>query len=114
MSMSSVFVVTNALRLRFFKPKTAPVFTQAAETVTEEVIYEEEPTMETVITVHGMMCKHCQAFVEKALGAIDGADVTVDLEAGTATVTTETEIEDTKFHNIITEAGYELKCITRK
>ena len=38
----------------------------------------------------------------------------VDLEAGTATVTTETEVEDAKFQDIITEAGYELKCITRK
>ena len=93
MSMSSVFVVTNALRLRFFKPKTAPVFTQAAETVTEEVIYEEEPTMETVITVHGMMCKHCKATVERVCKAIPGVqDAVVDLAAKNVTVTGEFDV----------------------
>ena len=93
MSMSSVFVVTNALRLRFFKPKTVPVFVQAAENTTEEVIYEEEPIMETVITVHGMMCKHCKATVERVCKAIPGVqDAVVDLAAKNVTVTGEFDV----------------------
>ena len=105
MSCSSICVVTNALRLKLFKP----------EHIEKEIMEEAEMAkFETELKIEGMMCKHCQAFVEKALGAIDGADVTVDLEAGTATVTTEIEVEDAKFQDIITEAGYELKCITRK
>ena len=87
MSMSSVFVVTNALRLRFFTPKTTPVFGQAAENTTEETIYEEEPVMETVIKVNGMMCKHCKATVERVCKAVPGVqDAVVDLAAKTVTV----------------------------
>ena len=97
MSMSSVFVVSNALRLRFFQPKTAPVFAQAAEHTTEEVIYEEEPMMETVITVHGMMCKHCKATVERVCKAIPGVqDAVVDLAAKNVTVTGEFDVEALK------------------
>ena len=93
MSMSSVFVVTNALRLRFFKPKTVPLFSRAAEIITEEVIYEEEPIMETVITVHGMMCKHCKATVERVCKAIPGVqDAVVDLVAKNVTVTGEFDV----------------------
>ena len=93
MSMSSVFVVTNALRLRLFKPKTAPVFVQVAEEINEEVIYEEEPIMETVITVHGMMCKHCKATVEKICKSIPGVvDAVVDLAEKTVTVTGEFDL----------------------
>ena len=97
MSMSSVFVVTNALRLRFFKPKTAPVFTQVAENNIEEVIYEEAPIMETVITVHGMMCKHCKATVEKICKGIPGVvDAVVDLAERNVTVTGDFDVTAVK------------------
>ena len=97
MSMSSVFVVTNALRLRFFNPKTAPVFKQAENMEVKEVIYEEEPIMETVITVHGMMCKHCKATVERACKGIPGVvDAVVDLAAKNVTVTGEFDVEALK------------------
>ena len=97
MSMSSVFVVTNALRLRFFKPKTTPVFAQAEDNTTEETIYEEEPVMETVIRVNGMMCKHCKATVERVCKAVPGVqDAVVDLAAKTVTVTGDADLEALK------------------
>ena len=97
MSMSSVFVVTNALRLRFFRPKTAPVYMQVAENNTEESIYEEEPVMETVIKVNGMMCKHCKATVERVCKAVPGVlDAVVDLAAKTVTVTGDADLEALK------------------
>ena len=97
MSMSSVFVVTNALRLRFFQPKTVPVFAQVENSTNNEVIYEEEPVMETVITVHGMMCKHCKATVERVCKAVPGVqDAVVDLAAKNVTVTGDFDVAAVK------------------
>ena len=107
MSMSSVFVVTNALRLRFFKSKTAPVFQEAEETTIEEITIEEETIMETVIKVEGMMCVHCKARVEKVCKAVPGvADAVVDLQAKTVTVTGDVDIAAVK--QAITDADYEV------
>ena len=65
MSMSSVFVVTNALRLRLFKPGYVPVVsTASAGSAGEETVDENTPSL--VIGVKGMMCHHCVAAVEKA------------------------------------------------
>ena len=84
MSMSSVFVVTNALRLRLFKP-SCPM------PVSEPAVIAAPPAQEapvTVIKVGGMMCTHCQAAVEKACKEVDGTlDAVVDLQAKTVTVT---------------------------
>lgn len=104
MSMSSVFVVSNALRLRFFKPKTAPAAVAAAEITP---IIEEETTMETVIFVEGMMCPHCKARVEKVCKAVPGSvDAVVDLQAKNVTVTGSADVEALK--KAIVDAGYEV------
>ncbi len=107
MSMSSVFVVSNALRLRFFTSKTAPVFEAAAENSTEEIEIEEETQMETVINVNGMMCVHCKARVEKVCKAVPGVvDAVVDLQAKNVTVTGDADIAAVK--QAITDADYEV------
>jgi len=108
MSMSSVFVVSNALRLRFFKSKTAPAAVAApAEEYKEEIILEEETVMTTVIKVEGMMCKHCKARVEKVCKAVPGTvDAVVDLEAKTVTVTGDADLAALK--QAITDADYEV------
>lgn len=96
MSMSSVFVMTNALRLRFFKVKE-----QRAAEVKEEI------KLETVIKVEGMMCSHCKARVESVCKAVDGAqDAVVDLQAKIVTVTGNADAALLK--KAIIDAGYEV------
>ena len=81
MSMSSVFVVSNALRLRLFKPS---VKHDKPDMIPEE----KTPETVTVIGVGGMMCVHCKMAVENACKAVAGVtDAVVDLEAKTVTVT---------------------------
>ena len=119
MSLSSVSVVSNALRLKFFKPKfheefleqnciLPPVQTEDKNIDTEEQNDEEkgDNTMEKKIMIEGMSCGHCVANVEKALNAIDGVSASVDLESNTATVTLSKEVMDDTLKNAITEAGY--------
>jgi Cu+-exporting ATPase len=104
MSMSSVFVVTNALRLRKFKPRNTA--TAVSEIQNQEII-EEETVMETVIKVEGMMCTHCKARVESVCKAVEGAvDAVVDLQAKQVTVTGTASVEALK--QAITAAGYEI------
>ena len=102
MSMSSVFVVSNALRLRFYKPKNLRSAAKPAEK-----IVKEEIKMETVIMVNGMMCPHCKAMVEKVCKAVPGTeDAVVDLQAKNVTVTGHADVAALKA--AITEAGYEV------
>lgn len=97
MSMSSVFVVSNALRLRFFKPKF--------------INKKEEKEMKKVLNVEGMMCPHCVAHVKKALEAIDGVSADVSLENKQATVTLSKEVSDDVLADAVVNAGYEVKGI---
>ena len=105
MSLSSVCVVSNALRLKFFRP--------SHEEKTEAQIETQKgtSTMTKIMTINGMMCAHCQAHVEKALNAIDGVTAVVDLAAKTATVTLACDVADDVLKNAVTEAGYEVVSI---
>lgn len=102
MCLSSLFVVTNALRLTTF-----------GEQKKKEIIKEQTISMNKTLKIEGMMCQHCVAHVTKALQAIDGvSSVTVDLKKKTAVVETAKEIDNQVFVQAITEAGYEVKKIS--
>ena len=111
MSLSSVCVVLNALRLRLFHPKRVEesvVIVNHEQSNTINKRKSEEKKMKKVITVEGMSCMHCAGAVEKALGSVDGVvNAKVDLEAKTATVELEKEVADDVLMAAVTEAGYE-------
>ena len=108
MSLSSICVVTNALRLRRFK--TYKSSEKVEETVIE--VKKENEKMKKVLSIEGMMCGHCQAHVEKALKAMDGVtSVEVSLENKNATVELSKDISDAEFKAVIDDAGYELKSV---
>ncbi|MBE8950376.1 MAG: heavy metal translocating P-type ATPase [Quinella sp. 3Q1] len=115
MSMSSVCVVLNALRLRYFKVERSIEFEDAPRNVEVRVenlqteIFKEETQMQTTFKVEGMMCKHCQKHVHDALAKMDGVTaVEVSLENNSATVTATKEISIDDFAKVIDDAGYEL------
>jgi len=70
--------------------------------------------MEKVIVINGMHCDHCRAAVEKALSAIQGVEVKVDLNQKTATVKSKTIIDDQILKDTVTEAGYEVVSISTR
>ena len=134
MSLSSICVVLNALRLRFFSitketaertesapaaPTIAPIDSDGApdapspsitKAATESAADRKEANlMEKTIHVKGMTCPHCVKHVTKALSGMDGVtDVVVDLEAGTAKFSASRDIPDTEFAAVLDDAGYEL------
>lgn len=116
MSLSSVCVVSNALRLKRFKgqfdKQSALNAAASKEENREEKKEKKESTTMITVTINGMMCGHCQAHVEKALTAL-GAEVKVDLEAKTAYVTPAGELTDEQIKTAVEDAGYEVVAIQR-
>ena len=106
MSLSSVCVVSNALRLRGWKGRRAVA--KPAETVYDTDNNEKEAAdmAAKTITIKGMMCAHCVAHVEKALTALEGETAKVDLASGTAVVTG--PASDEALTKAVTDAGYEV------
>ena len=128
MSLSSVCVVSNALRLRWVKlgkKSSSENGTDNMEqesavcenrTVTSEiksdVTESEEKTMKTTLSIEGMMCGHCQATVEKALKGVQGvSEVVVSLEDKNAVVTADASVSADTLKNAIVDAGYEVTDI---
>lgn len=108
MSFSSVFVVTNALRLRWFQPKYAKTISAATSAQPKG-----DKTMKKTLKIEGMLCSHCVMHVQKTLAAIPGiAEVTVSLEEKTAKVKLNQDIADEVFSTAIEDAGYQLAEIS--
>ena len=115
MSLSSVCVVTNALRLKRFKPTKYEVMNmQNIQTSieTSKNLKEENKMNKKTIIIEGMQCNHCKMSVEKALSSIEGITaVEVSLENKTAIVEATREIENSKINEVIEEAGFTVKEI---
>ena len=113
MSMSSIFVVTNALRLRRFRVSKAAV-QEEKKTVQEAVLQSNENEIEgkqevtkmITMKINGMMCPHCQAAVKKALEAFEGVQADVNLEEKAAYITGSDDVDALK--KAVTDAGYEV------
>lgn len=143
MSLSSIFVVGNALRLRGFKSGFIPLKkrtpeashketeithaaaeeeqcilgTPAEQNNRQDVKQEKERTntMTKVISIEGMMCNHCTGTVQKALEAVEGVKaVTMSLEQKNATVELASDVADEVLTKAVVDAGYEVKGITTK
>ena len=103
MSLSSVSVVTNALRLNLFNPHK----NNFLKSKNKKIINKENSKMEITIKVDGMMCPHCEAHVKKALEAIEGVESAApSYQNGSVVVTLNKEVALEMLHTAITEAGY--------
>ena len=139
MSLSSIFVVGNALRLRRFKSGFPEKLQDGGNRilVSEDIVMEEKnmddgmrsvkrkeimdggerpaerkETMTKVMSIEGMMCAHCTGRVQKALEAVEGVSaVTMNLEEKSATVEVSGDVSDEALTEAVTEAGYEVKGI---
>ena len=119
MSLSSVTVVTNALRLRFFKSKfrsdtpAAPACNGTCPLELKENTNQGgNKTMNKTMKIEGMMCAHCTGRVEKALAAIDGVSaVEMSLEGKSATLTLSKDVDNQVLTDAVTQAGYEVVSV---
>jgi len=102
MSLSSVTVVLNALRLKLFEPRIS-------KNLLEQNNISKGDKMEKILKVDGMTCGHCKARVEKVVSAIDGVDsVEVDLASKNVTVKMSKDISEQTLSDVIVDAGYEV------
>ena len=99
MSLSSFCVVTNALRLRFYKPKTKGDTKKGGT------------KMVKTMNIEGMSCTHCSGRVEQVLNQLPGTNAKVDLEAKRAVVETDGSVDDAKLKKTVEDAGYQVVSI---
>ena len=109
MSLSSFCVVTNALRLNWFKMYDASKDKKIKSKVKE---IEEEKTMTKTMKIEGMMCGHCEARVKKALESVDGVSgAVVSHEKNEAVVTLAKEVDDEVLKKAVEEQDYKVIAI---
>lgn len=115
MSFSSVFVVTNALRLKgfrpsFYKKKSPEAELSAAEEIKENKTVEikEETIMKKTMKIEGMMCGHCTGRVDKVLNALDGVQAEVSLEDKAAYLTITGDVDDALLKKTVEDEGYQV------
>ena len=106
MSLSSLCVVSNALRIKLFKPVSGDTNTESTK------VRKEEPMMKKTITIEGMMCSHCSGRVKDALAALDGvSSAEVSHETGKAEVTLSAAVADEVLTKAVIDAGYQVNGI---
>ena len=117
MSLSSVSVVSNALRLNYFKPKRKYKISRDAGSdssctantescLTDKNKIKEKELMNTVLKVNGMQCQHCVSHVKEALTKISGVSAEIDLGTKTATITHPESVSVADLKKAIEDAGY--------
>lgn len=115
MSLSSVCVVSNALRLRGWKPPVFPNQPAPTAPLPESAVFQsqgkEENTVNKTIHIDGMMCTHCTGRVEKALNDLPGVEATVDLDSKSAAVTCTPDVSDDTLRQAVEDAGYHVTDI---
>lgn len=118
MSLSSVCVVSNALRLKLFKPNNDTELDDDTDDInnveTDIISYEEskgENVMKKEMIIEGMSCTHCSGRVEKALNEIDGVSAKVDLEKKTAYVDLTKDVSDDVLSKAVVDAGYDVVSV---
>lgn len=115
MSLSSVCVVTNALRLKLFKADNNCEIDETTNNTEVNVIseneYKGETNMKKEMIIEGMSCMHCSGRVEKALNGIDGVNAKVDLDKKTAYVELSKDVSDDELTKAVTDAGYEVVSV---
>ena len=108
MSLSSVCVVTNALRLNFFNIRSAKR-DKKIKTVEVKIEAKETATMEKTMKIEGMMCAHCEARVKKCLEALPQVDeAVVSHEQGTAVLRLNADVSDDVLKKAVEDQGYEV------
>ncbi len=115
MSLSSLFVVCNALRLLLYKNKNLKVEKPTADEAAEQNNQSEDGYMKKLVTIEGMCCDHCAARVEKALSAVSGVvSADVKLKKNLAVIRSRDEVSDEEIKKVVEEAGYKVTAIESK